>query len=128
MCIRDSLKLSELLNPFLVLTGKSGKTKKGKPTLDEQYSDWATRTGGTCEVAFQKKHWFDTYITLRWLRWLKAQSPAGKKIGLIWDHAPAHDSDEVKKIPGWSAELVGCARAGSGCCVRAPSSDLAFLP
>lgn len=65
------------------------------------------RTNGTCEVTFQKKHWFDTYmyITLRWLKWLKAQYPAGKKIGLIWDHAPAHDSQEVQQFleeaPSW---------------------------
>ena len=96
LMVTADLKSSELLNPFLVLTGKSGKAKRGKPTLDEQYADWATRTNGTCEVTFQKKHWFDAHITVRWLKWLKAQYPAGKKIGLIWDHAPAHNSKEVQ--------------------------------
>ena len=78
-----------LLKPFLVLTGKTGAT------LDKEYADWATMTNGTATVAFQHKHWFGTRITLRWLEWLKCQYGQGTKIGLIWDHAPSHDCDQV---------------------------------
>ena len=77
---------SKLLRPFIVLNGKYGAT------LHKEYLFW----DGTCEVAFQKKHWFDTPITIRWLKWLKEQYPPKTKIGLIWDHAPAHDSGEVE--------------------------------
>lgn len=46
-------------------------------------------------MAFQAKHWFDSRITIRWLEWLQQQYEPDKKILLIWDHAPAHDSEEV---------------------------------
>ena len=80
---------SKLLKQFIVLNGKTGAT------LDKEYVFWGQLAGNTCTVAFQKKHWFDAPITLRWLRWLKAQFPPNTKVGLIWDHAPAHDSAEV---------------------------------
>jgi hypothetical protein len=40
-------------------------------TLDKKYATWATQAPHTCEVTFQKKHWFDKHITIRWLEWLK---------------------------------------------------------
>ena len=40
-------------------------------------------------MAFQKKHWFDSRITRRYLLDLKARYP-GQLIGLIWDSAPSH--------------------------------------
>ena len=48
-------------------------------------------------IFFQKKHWFDADITIRWLKWLKDQFP-GKKVGLIWDHAPAHTNKFVQNF------------------------------
>ena len=71
------------------MTGVTGAT------LDKLYESWPTTEGHTCTVAFQKKHWFDKHITLRWLEWLKKQFPIGSKLLLIWDHAPAHDAAEV---------------------------------
>ena len=58
-----------------------------------RYQSWP----GTATVTFQKKHWFDADITIRWLKWLKAQFP-GKKVGLIWDHAPAHTTGRVQEF------------------------------
>ena len=89
LMVTADLLNSKLLKPFIVLNGKTGAT------LDKEYVFWDQLAGNTCTVAFQKKHWFDTPITLRWLRWLKAQFPPNAKVGLIWDHAPAHDSAEV---------------------------------
>jgi len=80
-----------LLNPFMVMHGKTGGT------LDKRFQDWKERDPtNTCYVTFQAKHWFDAVITVRWLTWLRAQYPAGSVILLIWDHAPAHDSAIVK--------------------------------
>ena len=42
-------------------------------------------------MCFQKKHWFDSGITIRFLAWLMRLYP-GQKIGLIWDSAPQHES------------------------------------
>jgi hypothetical protein len=81
----------KLLKPFLVMDGVTGAT------LDKKYATWATHT---CEVTFQKKHWFDKHITIRWLEWLKKQFPDGSKVLLVWDHAPAHDD---KTVDAWLA-------------------------
>lgn len=81
-----------LANPFIVMTGKTGQS------LDKQFSDWETRdVGNTCHVAFQKKHWFNADITIRYLKWLKDQF-ADKKIFLIWDHAPAHSCQRTQQF------------------------------
>ena len=62
------------------------------------YESWKNEgEGRIATIAFQKKHWFDTDITIRWLKWLKDQFP-GKKIGLIWDHAPAHTNGVVDQF------------------------------
>lgn len=37
---------------------------------------------------FQKKHWFDAVITLRFLKWLSKQFEPNLVIGLVWDQAP----------------------------------------
>ena len=52
----------------------------------------------TSQCSFQRKHWFDKYITVRYLKWLKAyfgEISEGKVIGLLWDHAPAHSAPMV---------------------------------
>ena len=79
----------KLLKPFLVMDGVTGAT------LDKRYATWATQAPHTCEVTFQKKHWFDKHITIRWLKWLKKQFPDGSKVLLVWDHAPAHGDTTV---------------------------------
>ena len=67
-------------------------------TLHYRYESWKNDgEGRTATIAFQKRHWFDTDITIRWLKWLQQQFP-GKKIGLIWDHAPAHTNSIVNQF------------------------------
>ena len=73
-------------------------TKKVLLCACYRYESWIENgEGRTATVAFQKKHWFDTDITLRWLRHLRRQYP-NKKIGLIWDHAPAHDNERIREF------------------------------
>ena len=62
LIVTVDLTNGKLLNPFIVLNGKTDLHKKC--TLDHESSFYA----GTCSVNFQKKHWFDTPITIRWLR------------------------------------------------------------
>ena len=88
------LNSSKVLPPFLVFTGVSGAR------LDKQYATWHTQGGDvkhTARVCFQKKHWFDWQITLRYLKFLDEHCPAGEVIGLVWDMAPSHCHSEVKK-------------------------------
>ena len=56
------------------------------------------RSMTTSRVSFQKKHWFDSDITLRWLRDLLVEFPAPAIIGLIWDRAPCHMSKAVDQF------------------------------
>jgi len=77
---------SSLLDPFCVLDGSY------EGILEKQWKNYT----GTATVHFQKNHWMDKVIAKKFLHWLKAKFP-GKKIGLIWDKAAAHVSDEVMK-------------------------------
>ena len=66
--------------------------------LDCRYESWIEDgEGRTATVTFQKKHWFDTDITIRWLKWLRKQFP-NQRIGLVWDHAPAHVNKVVEQF------------------------------
>ena len=89
-----------LLKHFIVLTGTTGPDKNGSPTLDtsDHYMKWPRRVGNTATIAFQKKHWFDAVITLRWLKWLLRQYGEDEIIGLIWDHAPGHRDSRVQEF------------------------------
>ena len=89
-----------LANPYLVMTGQSGKT------LDKQFAGWGSESPeNTCKMFFQRKHWFDAPITIKYRQWLHVQY-AGKKILLIWDHAPAHDAQVVRDFIE-EAEVAG---------------------
>ena len=59
-------------------------------TLMKQWANYA----GPAQVHFQKKHWMDKVIAKKYLRWIRSLYP-GKKIGIVWDKAAAHTSDEV---------------------------------
>ena len=75
---------SYLLDPFLVLTAKrEGRLMK----------EWSTYDG-PAKVVFQPSHWMDTIIAKKYLDWLREKYP-GEKIGLVWDHAGPHISQEV---------------------------------
>lgn len=78
-----------MLPPFMVFNGKTGAT------LDRKYADWCSRPGHFASVNFQRKHWFDAVITLRWIKWMLKQFPPHLIMGLIWDKAPGYESREV---------------------------------
>ena len=47
-------------------------------------------------VRFQHKHWFDSFITKDYLRWVKEYYwKPGEMIGLIWDRAPCQANAEI---------------------------------
>ena len=81
---------SGLLPPFIVFNGKTGVT------LDKRYKDWNRKPGHSGSTNFQKKHWFDGPITLRWINWLESQFPPSERIGLVWDQCPSHKASIVK--------------------------------
>jgi len=88
--VRTGKLSSGVLPPFIVFNGKTGAT------LDKRYKDWHQRPGHTGSMNFQKKHWFDTAMTLRWINWLVDQFTRGMKIGLVWDACPSHLSQVVQ--------------------------------
>jgi DDE superfamily endonuclease len=49
---------------------------------------------GPAKVVFQPSHWMDSRIAIKYLDWLVAMYPH-KKIGLLWDYAGAHVSENV---------------------------------
>ena len=73
-----------VLPPFFVFNGVTGAI------LDKRYKDWCKRPGHSGSMNFQKKHWFDKIITLRWVNWFVNQFLKGKTLGLVWDACPAH--------------------------------------
>ena len=90
-CVNGVLK-SGVLPPFMVFNGKTGAT------LDKRYADWSRRPGHIGSMNFQKKHWFDTAITLRWIQWLISQFPVSMRIGLVWDRCPSHEAEKVSSL------------------------------
>ena len=80
-----------MLPPFLVFEGQTGKI------LDKKYEDWADRPGHCASVNFQKNHWFDGPICLRYVKWLLRQFPTDLRLGLVWDLAPSHTDSTVKQ-------------------------------
>ena len=75
---------SKILPPFVVMDGKPDGY------LSRRYADWE----GEAVVKFQAKHWMDNATALTYLDWLHSCFP-NEKIGLIWDHAAAHKSDQI---------------------------------
>jgi len=92
---------SQILDPFIVLDG----TYEG--TLSKQWANYA----GSASVHFQKNHWMDKIIAKKFLHWLRGLYP-GKKIGLIWDRAAAHISDEVVQCAKELGIIVELLHAG----------------
>lgn len=77
---------STLLAPFIVMTGQPDGT------LSRRFSNWE----GSSKVTFQPKHWMDKPGCCKFLDWLSSCFP-GEKIGLIWDAATSHLSEDVKE-------------------------------
>ena len=75
---------SQLMAPYLVMTGKRDGT------LSRRFANW----DGPSHVTFHPKHWMDKPGCIKYLDWVKSCYP-NEKIGLIWDAATSHFSDEV---------------------------------
>jgi hypothetical protein len=75
---------SKIMAPFVVMDGKPASY------LSRRYKEW----DGDAVVNFQVKHWMDNSTALVYLNWLVSCFP-GEKVGLIWDHAAAHKSNDV---------------------------------
>ena len=79
-----------------------------------RYESWIEDgEGRSATVKFQKKHWFDTDITIAWLKWLKSQYP-NKKVGLIWDHAPAHVNSKITEFLEVNTNWLKCCLIPGG--------------
>lgn len=83
---------SEIVAPFVVYNGtKLIDTQHPERTLAHKYKDWrGSAPGRTAHMAFQKKHWFDKYITIEYLDFILDVVYPGLKVGISWDMAPAH--------------------------------------
>jgi transposase len=93
---------SQIIAPMVIMTGKP------EGTLSRRFSSWA----GPSKVTFHPKHWMDKKGCCTYLEWLRSCYP-GEKLGLIWDAASSHFSDEVKQK---AAELnIALAGIPPGC-------------
>ena len=113
----------KVLPPFWVFNGKTclcadlEAHNSGDCRVQLDAPDSAMRTHFNVfqsQCSFQHKHWFDKYITLRYLKWLKLyferEISQGHVIGLLWDHAPAHSHQFVKDYlaanDGWLVVMM----------------------
>ena len=88
---------SQIIAPMVIMTGKpSGR-------LSRQFDFW----DGPSKVTFHPKHWMDKPGCCLYLEWLRSCYP-GERLGLIWDAASSHFSDDVKE----KAEQSGITLAG----------------
>jgi len=99
LMVTAELNSSTLQDPFVVFTGikmeEAASETSRLQTNDYKYSTWREDGNGTSYVNFQRKHWFDTAITIQYLKVLLHKMYPGKKVGLIWDYALQHYSVEV---------------------------------
>ena len=75
---------SQLLPPFVIFKGEFGKTLMKK---------WQKYSNST--VLFTSYHWMTVETNILYFKYLKGLF-LGRKIGLVYDHAPSHVSAEVK--------------------------------
>ena len=75
---------SHVLPPFVIFKGEFGKTLMKK---------WQKYSNST--VLFTSNHWMTVETNILYFKYLKGLFP-GRKIGLVYDHAPSHVSAEVK--------------------------------
>ena len=75
---------SQIIAPLIIMTGKP------TGTLSRRYDCW----DGPSKITFHPKHWMTKEGCCIYLEWLCSCYP-GEKIGLIWDAASSHFSDEV---------------------------------
>ena len=78
---------SRLLAPYLVMTG----------TRDGYLARRFASHDGPAEVTFHPKHWMDKQGYILYLQWLASCYP-DEKVGLVWDAASSHLSQDVTKV------------------------------
>jgi hypothetical protein len=76
---------AQILAPFIIIAGTRNRT------VSRQFADWE----GSSKVTFHPKHWMDKQGCYNYLEWLHACYP-GDRIGLTWDPASSHFSDDVR--------------------------------
>lgn len=77
---------SQIIAPMIIMTGQPDGT------LSRRFSSW----DGPSKVTFHPKHWMDKDGCCTYLEYLASCYP-GEKVGLIWDAASSHFSDQVKE-------------------------------
>ncbi|BBN01840.1 hypothetical protein MPTK1_2g10670 [Marchantia polymorpha subsp. ruderalis] len=82
--------------------------------LDGTLSRRLFSSDGPSKVTFHPKHWMDKDECCIYLEYL-ASCYAGEKVGLIWDAASSHFSDQVKEKAAdlnitWGCIPLGCTR------------------
>ena len=87
LMVACNLETSKIEAPFAVFDGtKLCGAKHPERTLAHKHRNWRNSAPGkTGCLAFQKKHWFDTDITIGWLGWqLDVLHPGEKRRASLW--------------------------------------------
>jgi len=78
---------SSLLRPFIIFTGKFGKT------LMKQWQSYSNSI-----VLFTSNHWMTAETNILYLKYIaELYEGRGMRVGLVYDHAPTHVCDEVEQ-------------------------------
>ena len=91
----------KLMAPYLIMDGVPNGY------LSRRYTDW----DGPATIKFQTKHWMDNPTCKNYLDWLRNCFP-NENIGLIWDFAAAHKSEDILNHAHELGITVGVIPAG----------------
>ena len=86
---------SQLISPFLIFKGTFGAR------LMKEWCEHPTST-----VLFTKNHWQTSSTVIIYLQYLRKLYPTKRVIGLIWDKASSHYSEEVRHYIAQSNQTV----------------------
>ena len=87
LMVTMDLLSSSLLRPFIIFTGKFGKT------LMKQWQSYKDSI-----VLFTSNHWMTAETNVLYLRYIAdLYKGRGMRVGLVYDHSPTHVCDEVEQ-------------------------------
>ena len=87
LMVTMDLLSSSLLRPFIIFTGKFGKT------LMKQWQSYKDSI-----VLFTSNHWMTAETNVLYLQYIAdLYKGRGMRVGLVYDHAPTHVCDEVEQ-------------------------------
>jgi hypothetical protein len=92
---------SQVLAPFVVMTGVVDGN------LAKKYASWE----GASSVNFNPTHWINKEMAKRYIDWLSSCFE-GESIGLIWDSASSHTSEDVLQYAQEKGIAVGFIPGG----------------